>query len=214
MQLAVIIISAASALVSAGAALVETDIKRIVAYSTVSQIAFIFLGLATGSPLGVAGALLYIFMHGLAKAGLFLSAGIVEQNAHTKDIRQMGGLIRTMPVTAVGFLFCAFSVMGIPPLGGFFSKYMVISSAMNAGQVALSAVFMGGAVLTIIYLLRLFSKVFLGEPRGSAVAVEKSPLMVASVVVLAVLGLAAGLGVGWPAALARAAILQMPGVAQ
>ncbi len=68
-------IAGASALVSAGAALIDTDFKRIVAYSTVSQIGFIFLGLATGTPLGAAGALLYILMHGLAKAGLFLSAG-------------------------------------------------------------------------------------------------------------------------------------------
>ena len=214
MRLAVIIIAAASALVSAGAALVETDIKRIIAYSTVSQIAFIFLGLASGNALGAAGALLYILMHGLAKAGLFLSAGIVEQNAHTKDIREMGGLIRTMPVTAVAFLFCAFSVMGIPPMGGFFAKYMVVSSGLDAGQTALAAVFLFGAILTIVYLFRLFAKVFLGEARAGAPAPEKSPLMVACVVVLAVLSLAGGLAVGWPAALARAAILQMPGVAQ
>jgi NADH:ubiquinone oxidoreductase subunit 5 (subunit L)/multisubunit Na+/H+ antiporter MnhA subunit len=214
MRVAVIIIAAASALVSAGAALVETDIKRIIAYSTVSQIAFIFLGLATGSPLGAVGALLYILMHGLAKAGLFLSAGIVEQNSHTKDIREMGGLIRTMPVTAMAFLFCAFSVMGIPPLGGFFSKYMVVSSALDTGQTALAAVFLFGALLTIVYLFRLFTMVFLGEARSGAPATEKSPLMVACVVVLAVLSLAGGLAVGWPAALARAAILQMPGVTQ
>ena len=213
-RLVVIIIAAASALVSAGAALRETDIKRIVAYSTVSQIAFIFLGLATGNALGAVGALLYILMHGLAKAGLFLSAGIVEQNAGTKDITKLGGLIKTMPVTAVSFLFCSFSVMGIPPMGGFFSKYMVISSALGAGQIALGAVFMAGAVLTILYLFRLFSRVFLGEAKSGAPAREKSMLMVACVAVLAVLSLAGGLLAGWPLQLANAAILQMPGVAR
>ncbi len=211
-QMAVIVIAAASALVSAGAALVEKDIKRIVAYSTISQIAFIFLGLATGSPIGAVGALLYILMHGLAKAGLFLSAGIVEQNAHTKDITKLGGLLKTMPVTAVAFLGCAFSVMGIPPFGGFFSKYMVISSAVDAGQTALAAVYLGGAVLTILYLFRLFTRVFLGEPRGGTAAMEGSRLMVACVVLLAVLSLAGGLLVHWPAALAHTALLQMPGV--
>ena len=214
MRFVVIVVAAASALVSAGAALRETDIKRIVAYSTVSQIAFIFLGLATGNPLGAAGALLYILMHGLAKAGLFLSAGIVEQNAHTKDITRMGGLLKTMPVTAVSFLLCAFSVMGIPPLGGFFSKYMVISSALDAGQIALAAVFLGGAVLTILYLFRLFAKVFLGESRAGPAATEGSWLMVSCVAALAVLSLAGGILVGWPAQLAKAAILQMPGVVQ
>ncbi|HEY9593954.1 MAG TPA: NADH-quinone oxidoreductase subunit L [Spirochaetia bacterium] len=214
MKLAVIVIAAASALVSAGAALVEKDIKRIVAYSTVSQIAFIFLGLATGNAIGAVGALLYILMHGLAKAGLFLSAGIVEQNTGTKDITKLGGLIKTMPVTAVAFLVCAFSVMGIPPLGGFFSKYMVISSAVSAGQVALAAVFLGGAVLTILYLFRLFSRVFLGEPRAGIAAVEGSRLMVACVVALAVLSIAGGIFVHWPTALAQSAIAQLPGVAQ
>ena len=204
-------IAGTSALVSAGAALVDTDFKRIVAYSTVSQIGFIFLGLAMGSPLGVAGALLYILMHGLAKAGLFLTAGIVEQNTGTKDITKLGGLIRTMPWTAGAFLLCVFSVMGIPPLGGFFSKYMVVSAAVSSGQIAMSVVFLAGALLTILYLFRLFSKVFLGEPQGTP-AVEKSRLMVACVVLLAALSLAGGLLVSWPSLLAKAAILQMLGV--
>jgi NADH:ubiquinone oxidoreductase subunit 5 (subunit L)/multisubunit Na+/H+ antiporter MnhA subunit len=206
-------VAAASALVSAGAALVDTDLKRIIAYSTVSQIAFIFLGLAVGSPLGAAGALLYILMHGLAKAGLFLSAGIIEQNAGTKDIRKLGGLIRTMPVTAVAFLFCAFSVMGIPPFGGFFSKYMVVSSAISGGQTAVGIVFLSGAVLTILYLFRLFSRVFLGEPKGEPAA-ERSPLMVACVVILAALSLAGGILAAWPNSFAAVAISQMPGVAR
>jgi len=215
LRIVVMAIAAASALVSAGAALVETDIKRIIAYSTVSQIAFIFLGLAVGNELGAVGALLYILMHGLAKAGLFLSAGIIEQNAGTKDITKLGGLLRTMPVTAVSFLLCAFSVMGIPPFGGFIAKFMVISSAIGGGQIALGAVFMAGAVLTILYLFRLFSKVFLGEAKGGgAPAVERSPLMVACVAILAALSLAGGLLAFWPTQLATVAALQIPGVSQ
>jgi len=205
-------IAGASALVSAGAALIETDFKRIVAYSTVSQIGFIFLGLAMGNALGAAGALLYILMHGLAKAGLFLSAGIVEQNAGTKDITKLGGLIRSMPWTAVAFLLCAFSVMGIPPFGGFFGKYMVISAAVSGDELVFGAVFLAGALLTILYLFRLFTKVFLGEPHG-ALAPERSRLMVACVVLLAALSLVGGLAVGWPSDLARVAISQMLGVA-
>ena len=95
-------------LLSAGAALIDTDLKRIIAFSTISQIAFIFLGLSVGSEIGIAGGLLYILMHGMAKGGLFLCAGIVEQNTHTKDIRKLGGLIQTMPLTAIAFLLCCF----------------------------------------------------------------------------------------------------------
>ena len=206
---AVPIIAASSALVSAGAALIETDIKRVIAYSTISQIGFIFLGLATGSPIGVAGALIYILMHGLAKGGLFLCAGIVEQNTHVKDITKMGGLIKTMPVTAIAFLLCAFSVMGIPPFGGFFGKYMVITGAVNAGQLAVAITFIVGGFLTIIYLLRLFTLVFLGDLKIDAK--EKSPAMVASVAALALLSLVAGIAIAYPSALAHLATIQMLG---
>jgi NADH:ubiquinone oxidoreductase subunit 5 (subunit L)/multisubunit Na+/H+ antiporter MnhA subunit len=193
---AVPVIAAISALVSAGAALVETDMKRIIAYSTVSQIGFIFLGMSIGSPLALAGALLYILMHGLAKAGLFLGAGIVEQNTHTKDITKLGGLMKTMPWTGIAFLVCSFSVMGVPPLGGFWSKFMVIAGTVAAGNTAMAFVFLAGAVLTILYLLRAFCLIFLGEAKIPAK--EESPHMVASVCVCAVLSLAAGLFIWYP----------------
>jgi NADH:ubiquinone oxidoreductase subunit 5 (subunit L)/multisubunit Na+/H+ antiporter MnhA subunit len=206
---AVLIIAAASALVSAGAALIDTDLKRIIAYSTVSQIAFIFLGLASGSDMGKAGALLYILMHGLAKGGLFLCAGIIEQNTHTKDIRQLGGLLRTMPLTAVAFLFCAFSVMGIPPFGGFFSKYMVVAGAIQGGHTAITLVFVVGAFMTILYLLRLFNMIFMGEPRMATPPKEGSPVMVASVLLLALLSLAGGILIFWPSEFAQTVVQQM-----
>jgi NADH:ubiquinone oxidoreductase subunit 5 (subunit L)/multisubunit Na+/H+ antiporter MnhA subunit len=188
---AMMIIAGASALVSAGAAMIDTDLKRIIAYSTVSQIGFIFLGFAVGSKVGVAGALLYIMMHGLAKGGLFLCAGIVEQKTHIKDITKMGGLIKVMPITAISFLFCSFSVMGIPPFGGFFSKYMVLSGAVG-GNFWISATFIVGAFMTIIYLFRLFAMVFMGQGTFHD-AREGSPVMVTCVATLAALSLAAGI---------------------
>ena len=128
-----------SSLIAAGAATVENDFKRILAYSTVSQIGYIFLGFSMANPAGISGSLLFILMHGLAKAGLFLCAGIVIHATHKSDIREMGGLIKTMPVTAVSFLVCAFSVIGIPPFGGFFSKFLVIMGTLNAGRIWLAA---------------------------------------------------------------------------
>ena len=160
---AVPVIAAVSALISAGVAMRANDIKRVIAYSTISQLAFILLGLSCGTEVGVVGGLLYILMHSVAKGGLFLCAGIVEHNLHTKDITKMGGLYKSMPLTALAFLFCAFSVMGIPPFGGFFAKYLVIDGIISAGNIALGAVFIAGAVMTILYLTRLFIKVFLGQ---------------------------------------------------
>jgi len=196
-HVAVPVLAAVSALVSAGAALIETDLKRIIAYSTISQLAFIFLGLAVGSPIGMIGGLLYILMHSIAKGGLFLTAGIIEQNAKTKNITEMGGLINTMPLTAVSFLFCAFSVMGIPPFGGFFSKYLVISGAVSAGQNLTAVVFIIGAFLTILYLFRAFSLIFLGESKG-APAKEGSRTMVFCVVFLAFLSIGSGFLANYP----------------
>jgi proton-translocating NADH-quinone oxidoreductase chain N len=204
-------IAATSAIVSAGAALVDTDLKRIIAYSTVSQIAFIFLGLAIGGPIGVAGAMLYILMHGIAKGGLFLCAGIVEQNTHNKDITKMGGLAVTMPITAISFLFCAFSVMGIPPFGGFFSKFMVMQSVFTSGQMALAMTFLIGAILTILYLFRVFNMVFMGESK-TAPAKEGSQVMVVSVAILAALSLLAGLYIMLPSNYVQVAVKQMLGV--
>lgn len=207
-QTVIPIIAASSALVSAGAALIETDLKRIIAYSTISQIGFIFFGFSVGNAVGIAGALLYILMHGIAKAGLFLCAGIVEQNTKNKDITKLGGLITTMPITAVSFLFCAFSVMGIPPFGGFFSKFMVFAGAIDARQFWMAGVFLFGAFLTIIYLFRIFNLVFLGEERMPHVK-EASKVMVFSVALLAVLSLAGGLFINYPASLARESARQM-----
>jgi proton-translocating NADH-quinone oxidoreductase chain N len=201
------VIAGISAIVSAAAALRENDLKRLIAYSTISQIGFIFFGLSIGNPVGIAGAVLYILMHGLAKAGLFLCAGIVEQNTKTKDITKLGGLIRTMPLTAVSFLFCSFSVMGIPPFGGFFSKYLTFMGAIESGRLLITLLFLLSAFLTILYLLRASRMLFFGEIKVSAK--EGSPAMVASVLALALLSLAGGIFISWPSHFVWRAVQQM-----
>jgi len=205
------VIAVISAIVAAGAALIETDLKRIIAYSTISQIGFIFFGFAVGNNIGISGALLYILMHGLAKAGLFLCAGIVEQNTKVKDITKLGGLIKTMPITAVAFLFCAFSVMGIPPFGGFFSKYLIFSGALEAKQIGIGLLFLFGAFLTIIYLFRVFNLVFLGQEKTPLVK-EASPVMVFSVALLGFLSLLSGILINYPADFVKITAVQILGL--
>lgn len=204
------LIAGLSAIVAAGAALIETDLKRIIAYSTISQIGFIFFGFGIGNETAVLGSLLFILMHGLSKGGLFLCAGIIEQNTKVKDITRLGGLISTMPITAIAFLFCSFSIMGIPPFGGFFSKYMVFSGALAEGRLWVTLVYLICAFMTIIYLFRIFNLVFLGK--ANIPAKETSPIMVASVACLAILSLAAGIFTYYPYKFAQAASLQMLGV--
>ena len=206
-QQAIPIIVVFSSLVSAAAAAVENDLKRILAYSTVSQIGYIFLGFAVMNPMGVSGSLLFILMHGLAKAGLFLCAGIVIHATHERDIRKMGGMIKTMPWTAAAFIFCAFSVIGIPPFGGFFSKFMVIMATVQSGRVWVAAAALFAAVLTMFYLFKVFSAVFMGEVKCDHKEGTRS--MVFVVVVLAALSLLAGFFVAYPAKLANIASLEI-----
>lgn len=194
---AVLIITGITALVSGGAALIETDIKRIIAYSTISQLSFIFLGLASGSKMAFAGGILYILMHSIAKASLFLCAGIIEQKTHTKDITKMGGLVKTMPLTALAFALSSFSVMGLPPFGGFFAKFIVFKGAVETNDIIVPSIFFVGAILTMLYLSRLFYKIFLGNEKINAPS-EGSPTMVASVLFLAFVGLVLGVMISYP----------------
>ncbi len=203
-------IVAISSLVAAGAATVEHDMKRILAYSTVSQLGYIFLGLSCNNQLGVSGALAFLLMHGLAKAGLFLCAGVVEHTAHKRDIRELGGLIKAMPLTAAAFIFCAFSVIGIPPFGGFFSKLMVIMGTVDAHKIPIAALALFTAVMTMFYLFRLFHGIFLGEPKsGIDNNKEGTNSMLFVVVVLAVLSLLAGIFIAYPMKIVSIATIQI-----
>ncbi len=200
-----------SAMVSACAALWETNIKRLLAYSTVSQIGYIFMGLASCNAIGIGGALLFILMHGLAKAGLFLGAGVIEHGTGSKDITRMGGLYKVMPMTAAAFLLCIFSIVGVPPLGGFFSKLMVIQGVLGAGHIAIGSLAIFTAVLTAVYLLRLFTLVFLGDARDTTIHAhrEGTPTMVWVVVILAALSIAAGVLVQYPINFVNVAVGQI-----
>ena len=202
-------IAIGSAFIAACAALVENDIKRILAYSTVSQIGYIFLGFAMlDQPVALAGSLFYILAHGLAKAALFLCAGVIEHQTHTRDIRQLGGLMKTMPVTAVVFFVSALSVIGIPPFAGFFAKFMVIAGTIQKGQIVLAAAAIFTAFMTLIYLFRVFNKIFLGEPTHASVN-EGTNSMLVAISIFAVLSLVVGLLVAWPMGVVKLAAAQM-----
>ncbi len=188
----ILILAAISSIVAASGALLERDMKKIIAYSTVSQMGFLLLGFAVLSEIGFAAGLLYFIVHAIAKGGLFLGAGIVEQKCGERDITKLGGLIKSMPLTATGFALCALSIIGMPPFGGFFGKIMVISAVVREGHIWISFLAIIAAVLTMLYLLRLFASVFLGDLKLSKVN-EASRSMIGSALFLGVLSLGMGL---------------------
>jgi len=200
-----IALSVITIIVAASSALAENNIKRILAYSTISQLGYILLAISLNTEISLKVAMLYVLAHSLAKGGLFLCAGIVEHKTGTKDIMQLGGLLKTMPWTACAYLLCAFSVIGIPPFLGFWPKIMVVLLAVESGHLIAGSLMVLGAIFTMLYLLRLFSRVFLGEVRIEAREEKNSP-MVLVVVLLGVLSLILGVLFRLPLGLAEALI--------
>jgi NADH-quinone oxidoreductase subunit L len=184
----VAIVGAFTALFAATIALAQNDIKRVLAYSTVSQLGYMMLALGVGS---VTAAMFHLFTHAFFKALLFLAAGSVIHAVHTQDIREMGGLGSRMKVTAWTFGIGALALAGIPPLAGFWSKDAILAAALAENPL----LFFAGAFtafLTAVYMARLFFLVFAGKPERTAQAHESPAIMTVPLVVLAVLSVAAG----------------------
>lgn len=198
-----------SSLIGAGAALLEKDIKRIIAYSTVSQVGYILLGFALLKEMGIMAGLLYFMVHAIAKASLFLGAGVVERRYQTRDITKLGGLMRTSPVFGIGFLFSSFSIAGFPPFGGFYAKLMVIMSTVKEGHLWVATLAIVAAVLTMLYLFRLFNGIFMGKEVKSEEFSPGSKLMIGCVVLLGIISLAIGLFIGQALGLPTVAIAGM-----
>ncbi|MFN3550944.1 MAG: NADH-quinone oxidoreductase subunit L [Endomicrobiia bacterium] len=185
-----ITISLVTILVAGFMSFVETDIKRILAYSTISQLGYIFLGFAINVATSIIGAVFYIVSHAVAKAGLFLSAGIVEHNTNERNIYNLGGLSKTMPLTSICFLICGFSIIGFPLLGGFWGKFFIIKGAIETNRLTTTLFAIIGAVLTLLYVIRLYNYVFLGEKKFDVK--EQSSTMVVVVMILTLLSLGFG----------------------
>jgi NADH-quinone oxidoreductase subunit L len=161
-------IGAATLLVAGLIALVQTDIKRVIAYSTMSQIGYMFLGAGLGA---YANSMFHLMTHAFFKALLFLAAGLViHALLGEQDMRKMGGLRRFLPRTYLAFLIGALALTGIPPLSGFFSKDSILASALAAGTYGqiLFVVGLAGAFLTGLYTFRMVFLVFDGEPSAHA----------------------------------------------
>jgi multicomponent Na+:H+ antiporter subunit D len=175
-------------------AVAQKDIKRMLAYSSISQIGYIIFALGIGTPLAVAGALFHVFNHTVAKALLFLNSGAVEYATSTRDMENLGGLKKRMPVTAATSLIGSLSISGIPPLGGFWSKLIIIVAAVESGHIIMALIAVIISVVTLVYYLKFQGKTFFGSLRASLETVREVPLsMSIAVVILALVCVLAGL---------------------
>ncbi len=185
----VAIIGGFTAIFAATMGLVMTDIKRVLAYSTISQLGYMMLGLGTG---GVAIGIFHLFNHAFFKALLFLGAGSVNHATGTFDMRRMGGLRRVMPWTYATFVIASLSIAGIWPLSGFWSKDEILVSSLGS-QPVLFYLAMITVFMTAFYMFRVVFMTFGGEYRGEGKPHESSSVMVTPMVVLAALAIVSGL---------------------
>ncbi len=187
-------------IIGAGAmALVQRGIKRLLIYSTVSQIGYIILGISLGSSLGLTGALMHFVNHMFFKDLLFLAAGAVMVQAHVKNLDEVSGLGRKMPVTLSFFMVGALSLAGVPPFSGFTSKWVIYEAAMQNGQVFLAILSLAGSVLSMAYFVKFMHSAFFGVPSKNSEHVKEAPwTMLIPMGVMSALSIAFGIMPGLP----------------
>ena len=195
---AIAAIGAFTALFAATVAVFQRDIKRALAYSTVSQLGYMFLAVGIGA---YAAGVFHFVTHAFFKALLFLAAGsVIHALSGEQDMQKMGGLFRKMPVTAVSFLVATLAISGIPGFAGYFSKEAILGQALLEGHALLWAVGAFTAGLTAFYMFRVFSLTFLGKPRDEKLhqhAHEAPLVMTIPVVILGALCIFGDVLGGW-----------------
>jgi len=183
-------------------ALAQTDIKRLLAYSSISQMGYIFFGLATWNPditlgtLGATGALFHVINHAISKALLFMCAGAIIHQTGTRNIKNMGGLAGKMPIICIAAFIGALSLAGTPPLSGFWSEWMIFSGGLSSGKFLITLIAIISTVITAGYYLWFFWRVFFGTtPKKLEHTKETSWMLRIPIIVLAATTFVLGI---WP----------------
>jgi len=172
----------------------QWDLKRLLAYHSISQIGYVLLGIGIGTPLGILGGLFHLFNHSMFKSLLFLGSGAVEYATGTRDLQKMGGLARRMPVTSSTNLIASMSIAGIPPFNGFWSKLIIIVAAVQAGMYGYAFWAVVASILTLASFMKVMKYAFMGSLRDRWRHVKEVPFfMKASMAALALICVAGGL---------------------
>lgn len=188
----VAVIGGFTAIFAATIGTAQNDIKRILAYSTVSQLGYMMMALGLGTAIGYTAGVFHLFTHAFFKALLFLGAGSVIHAVHTQDIHEMGGLSKKMKITTYTFAIGTLALCGIFPFAGFWSKDAILGEAMHVSPL-LFTLGLVAAFFTAFYMSRLFFLVFAGKPGAHSDHAHESPIsMTLPLIVLAVLAIVAG----------------------
>lgn len=188
------VIGALSIVVGALASLGQNDIKRMLAFSSVSQMGYIVLSLGTGTALGLAGAAFHMFNHAIFKSQLFANAAAVERQTGTRDMNKLGGLASKMPVTGGTSIIAMLSISGIPPLPGFWSKLLIIIALWQSTNYTYTFIAAIASVITLAYFLSMQKRVFFGQVAQGLENVKEAKLgLVTPAVILAILTIFIGL---------------------
>ncbi len=199
MRLVVMTIGALTIVCADMMALVQNDYKRLLAYSAIGQVGYMVLGIGTGVPAGVVGGLFHLINHAMYKSDLFLTAGAVERQTGTSDLRKLGGLGRKMPWTFLCFIVAGASLSGIPPFSGFVSKELIFEGTLETGYPIFFAAAVAGAFITLAATLKLAHAVFLGKPTAQTEKATEAPgSMLLPIAVLTVGCVFFGIFNGWP----------------
>ena len=189
---------AVSIVLGAFAAIGQSDFKRMLAYSSISQVGYIVLGFAAGTPLAMAGAVLHLFNHSVFKSLLFVNAAAVEQQTGTRNMDQLGGLSARMPVTSFSCLAGLLSTAGIPPFAGFWSKLIIVIALWQAGQVGYAVTAILASLLTLAYFLSMQRRVFFGQLRAGLEHTREAGLgILVPELLLTLITIAFGLLIPW-----------------
>lgn len=185
---AIMFVGALSIVFGAVSALSQTNFKRMLAYSSISQVGYIVLALGCGTPIAILGAVFHMFNHAIFKSLLFVNAACVEERTGTMDMDKMGGLAQKMPVTGITSVIAFLSTAGVPPLSGFWSKIIIIIALFVSGNYIYSVIALLASVLTLAYFLTMQRKVFFGAiaPEMEGVKEAQTPLLIPALLLAAV----------------------------
>ncbi len=209
LSMVLVIIGASTIIIAVMVAMVQHNLKKLLSYHAISQVGYMILGIATGTPVGIAGGVFHMLNHAIYKCCLFLCGGAVEEAAGTSELEKLGGLGKKMPITFAACLIAAFSISGIPPFNGFVSKWMVYQGVIQMGTEQASGAAklwsvwlvaaMFGSALTLASFVKVIHSVFLSrlpdelKETKAAPALQRLPMMV-----LALLCVGFGIFYHWP----------------